>query len=86
MLKLEEELGIPVVPISAAKNDGVAELVEHILDAAKHKTLPKRLDFCRGAVHKAIHSIAHIVEDKAQKAGVPVRFAATKLVEGDAPW
>ena len=85
VLKLEEELGIPVVPISAAKNDGVAELVEHILDAAKHKTLPKRLDFCRGAVHKAIHSIAHIVEDKAQKAGVPVRFAATKLVEGDAP-
>lgn len=85
VLKLEQELGVPVVPISAAKNDGVAELVEHILDAAKHKTLPKRLDFCRGAVHKAIHSIAHIVEDKAQKAQVPVRFAATKLVEGDEP-
>ena len=82
---LERALGIPVVPISAAKNEGVDELIARALDTAGQKRLPARLDFCSGPVHKAIHSIAHIVDDHAQAAGVPVRFAATKLVEGDEP-
>ena len=81
--RLEEEIGIPVIPISASKNDGIDELVERALRAAREKRIPRRLDFCKGPVHKAIHSIAHIVEDEAGKAGIPVRFAATKLVEGD---
>ena len=79
--KLEEELGVPVVPISAAKNEGIDELIEHALRAAQLKMLPKRQDFCSGAVHRCIHSLAHIVEDHAEAAGVPMRFAATKLVE-----
>jgi ferrous iron transport protein B len=83
--KLEEELGVPVVPISAAKNEGIDELIEHPLRAAQLKMLPKRQDFCSGAVHRCIHSLAHIVEDHAEAAGVPMRFAATKLVEGDKP-
>lgn len=83
--RLEEEIGIPVIPISASKNDGIDELVERALRAAREKRIPRRLDFCKGPVHKAIHSIAHIVEDEAGKAGIPVRFAATKLVEGDQP-
>ena len=83
--KLEEELGVPVVPISAAKNEGIDELIEHALRAAQLKMLPKRQDFCSGAVHRCIHSLAHIVEDHAEAAGVPMRFAATKLVEGDKP-
>ena len=83
--KLEEELGVPVVPISAAKNEGIDELIEHALRAAQLKMLPKRQDFCSGAVHRCIHSLAHIVEDHAEAAGVPMRFAATKLVEVDKP-
>lgn len=83
--RLEEELGIPVVPISAAKNEGIDELIERALQTARAKTPPKRQDFCSGAVHRCIHSLAHIVEDHAEAAGVPNRFAATKLVEGDAP-
>lgn len=83
--RLEEELGVPVVPISAAKNEGIDELIERALAAARAKTPPRRQDFCSGAVHRCIHSLAHIVEDHAEAAGVPNRFAATKLVEGDAP-
>ena len=83
--RLEEELGVAVVPISAAKNEGIDELIEHALRAAEHKDTPKRLDFCSGAVHRCIHGIAHMIEDHAAAAGVPCRFAATKLVEGDEP-
>lgn len=83
--KLEEELGIPVVPISASKNDGVDELTHRAIKCAELKTKPKNLDFCCGHVHNAIHAIAHLVTDEAQTAGLPLRFAATKVVEGDRP-
>ncbi|MDD3242530.1 MAG: ferrous iron transport protein B [Eubacteriales bacterium] len=83
--KLEEELGIHVVPISASKNEGVEELIQDAIEAAKKKQIPKRLDFCSGAVHRAIHSVAHLVEDHARNVNVPPRFAATKLIEGDEP-
>lgn len=83
IIKLSEELGIPVIPISASKNEGINELVERAIEVAQNKTLPKKLDFCQGVVHRAIHSIAHMIEDHAQKYGVPMRFAATKLIEGD---
>lgn len=82
---LEKELGVPVVPISAAKNEGVDELVACALRAAQQRQCPKRQDFCTGAVHRCIHGIAHLIEDHAQAAGVPRYFAATKLVEGDKP-
>jgi ferrous iron transport protein B len=81
--KLEELLGIHVVPISASKNEGIDELIEIAIETAKNKTVPKRLDFCSGPIHKAIHSIAHIIDDKAIKKGYPTRFCATKLVEND---
>lgn len=84
-LTLEKELGVPVVPISASKNEGISELVDRVMQTARTQTKPARIDFCTGAVHKAIHSIAHIIEDKAQKAGYSARFAATKLIEGDQP-
>ncbi|XOQ49583.1 MAG: ferrous iron transport protein B [Eubacteriales bacterium] len=83
--KLQDELGVPVVPISASKNDGIDELIETAIATASAKQLPKRQDFCSGAVHRAIHSVAHLVEDHAERIGVPARFAATKLVEGDEP-
>ncbi|MDD3169212.1 MAG: ferrous iron transport protein B [Eubacteriales bacterium] len=83
--KLEEQLGIPVVPISASKNDGVDELTHRAIKCAEIKALPKNLDFCCGYVHNAIHSIAHLVTDEAKAAGLPLRFAATKIVEGDRP-
>ena len=83
--KLADELGVPVVPISASKDEGVNELVEVAMETARNKRLPRRLDFCAGAVHRAIHSTAHMIEDHAAAIGVPMRFAATKLVEGDAP-
>ena len=85
-------LGIPVVPISAAKNEGIDELIEHAIHVARYRELPGRIDFCtagsdpadpRGAVHRCIHSVAHLIEDHAAAAGLPLRFAATKLVEGD---
>ena len=82
---LSESFGVPVVPISASKNEGVDELIEKAVKAASGKILPKRQDFCSGPVHRAIHSITHLVEDHAEKIGVPPRFAATKLVEGDEP-
>lgn len=82
---LERELGVPVVPISAAKNEGIAELIEVVVDTASKKQRPKRVDFCSGAVHRAIHGIAHMIEDHAENAGIPSRFAAVKLIEGDPP-
>ena len=86
--KMEAMLGIPVVPISAAKNEGVDELVDHALHVAKYQERPGRMDFCGeedhgGSVHRCIHGIIHLIEDHAKAAGIPVRFAATKLVEGD---
>lgn len=83
--KLEEQLGIPVVPISASKNDGVDELTHRAIKCAETKALPKILDFCCGYVHNAIHAIAHLVAEEAKAAGLPLRFAATKIVEGDQP-
>jgi ferrous iron transport protein B len=83
--RLSERLGIPVLPISAGKNEGISELIE---DLKKMLSAPQRLpklDFCTGEVHRAIHSIAHIIDDKAKQAGYPLRFAATKMVEGDQP-
>ena len=86
--KMEAMLGIPVIPISAAKNEGVDELVDHAVHVAKYHERPGRMDFCSeddhgGAVHRCIHGIQHLIEDHAKAAGIPVRFAATKLVEGD---
>ena len=83
--RLSEELGVPVVPISAVKNEGIDELIETAIATARDRRRPARLDFCSGAVHRAIHAIAHLVEDHAERIGVPPRFAATKLVEGDLP-
>lgn len=86
--EMEEKLGIPVVPISAAKNEGVDELVEHAIHVAKYQEKPGRVDFCDenencGAVHRCLHGIMHLIQDHAKKAKIPLRFAATKLVEGD---
>ncbi len=86
--EMEKLLGIPVIPISAAKNEGVDELVKHALHVAAYQERPQRTDFCDkeeggGAVHRCLHGIIHLIEDHAQAAGIPVRFAATKLVEGD---
>ena len=86
--EMEAYLGIPVVPISAAKNEGVDELVHHAVHIAAYQEKPGRMDFCDekdhgGAVHRCLHGIMHLVEDHAKAAGIPVRFAATKLVEGD---
>ncbi len=87
--RMEELLGVPVVPISASKNAGVDELVEHAIHIAKYQEGPARQDFCDsndngGAVHRAIHAVVHLIEDHAERAGLPVRFAAVKLIEGDA--
>ena len=82
--KMSEELGIPVVPISAVKNEGIDELMQVAIKAAKNKEYPKVYDFCpAGPVHRCIHSVCHQIEDHAEKAGIPVRFAATKLIEAD---
>ncbi len=86
--ELEARLGIPVVPISAAKNEGIDELVKHAVHVARYQEGPGRQDFCDqndhgGAVHRALHGIMHLIEDHAQQADLPVRFAATKLAEGD---
>ncbi|MBC8542662.1 MAG: ferrous iron transport protein B [Anaeromassilibacillus sp.] len=82
---LSEHLGIPVIPISAGKNEGIADLIDQLMKTAQGGKMPAKMDFCSGEVHKAIHSIAHIIEDQAKEAGYPTRFAATKLVEGDEP-
>lgn len=86
--RMEERLGVPVVPISAVKNEGVTELVEHALHIAKYQEKPARQDFCSkddhgGAIHRAIHAVQAIIEDHAERAGIPSRFAATKVIEGD---
>lgn len=86
--EMEAMLGIPVVPISAAKNEGIAELIDHAVHVAKHQESPGRMDFCDadeqgGAVHRCLHAIMSLIEDHAAKAGIPVRFAASKLAEGD---
>jgi ferrous iron transport protein B len=86
---LEDTLGIPVVPISAAKNEGIDELVEHAVHVARYRERPGRMDFCDsqgadgGAMHRCIHSIMHLIEDHTKKYKIPTRFAASKLVEGD---
>ncbi|MBO5514348.1 MAG: ferrous iron transport protein B [Mogibacterium sp.] len=85
---MEEMLGVPVVPISAAKNEGVDELARHAIHIAKYQEKPLRQDFCGaedhgGAVHRAIHAVIHLIEDHAAAAGIPLRFAASKLLEGD---
>ena len=80
---LSAHLGVPVIPISAGKNEGISDLLNAVIETVRHPKPPVRMDFCRGEVHKAIHSIAHIIEDQAKTAGYPLRFAATKLVEGD---
>ena len=87
--EMEAALGVPVVPIAAIRNEGVDELVGHALHVAKYQEHPGRQDFCSadangGAVHRCLHSMMHLIEDHAMRAGIPVRFAATKLVEGDA--
>ena len=81
---MAERLGIPVVPISAVKGEGVSELVNQIIAVAKNRVYPSVLDFCpEGAVHRCIHAVAHLIEDHAQRAGISARFCATKLIEGD---
>lgn len=86
--EMEDILGIPVVPISASKNEGVDELVKHAIHIAKYQEKPGRTDFCDknangGAVHRCIHGVMHLIEDHAADAGIPIRFAATKIIEGD---
>ena len=86
--EMEELLQIPVVPISAAKNEGIQELINHAIHVAKYNERPQRKDFCDknehgGAVHRAIHGAMNLIEDHAERAGIPVRFAASKLIEGD---
>ncbi len=85
---MEQMLGVPVVPISAAQNQGVDELVSHAIHVAKYQEGPMRQDFCDstengGAVHRCLHAVSHLIEDHAEREGIPVRFAAAKLVEGD---
>lgn len=86
--EMEEMLGIPVVPISAAKNEGIQELIDHVVHVAKYQECPGRQDFCDanengGAVHRCLHGIMHFIEDHAKEAGIPIRFAAAKIAEGD---
>ena len=87
--ELEAALGIPVIPISASRNEGIEELIDHAMHVAKYQECPGRMDFCDaegadgGAVHRALHSIMHLIEDHAKANDVPVRFAASKLIEGD---
>ena len=86
--QMEEMLGIPVVPISAAKNEGIDELISHALHVAKYQEKPTEIDYCDanddgGAVHRCLHAIMHLIEDHAAEANIPVRFAASKLAEGD---
>lgn len=80
---LSRALGVPAVPISAAKNEGVEELTDVAIDIAKKRIKPAKYDFCTGAVHRCVHSLCHMIEDHAREADIPVRFAASKLIEGD---
>lgn len=86
---METLLGVPVIPISAARNEGVRELIEHAVHIAKYQERPQKQDFCSkddhgGAIHRAIHAVESIIEDHTERAGLPLRFAATKVIEGDA--
>ena len=83
--QLSTALGIPVVPISPIKKQGLDELMEKAVEAVRTGKKPRRIDFCSGPVHRSIHAIVHLIEDHAQNQGIPTRFAATKLVEGDEP-
>ena len=83
--ELQEFFGVPMVPISAYKNEGIDDLIELAVHVAETKQRPKRKDFCSGAIHRTIHGIAHLIEDHAQKIDVSPRFAAIKLIEGDEP-
>ena len=84
IMKMSELLSIPVVPISAVKNEGISEVVKKIVDVSKNKNYPKKYDFCpSGPVHRCIHAVTHLIEDHAQKLGIAARFAAMKLIEGD---
>ncbi len=83
---MSELLGVPIIPISAAKNEGISELVAQAQEVVRARRAPARLDFCHdGPVHRCIHAVSHVIEDHALRAGVPARFAATKLIEADAP-
>ena len=83
--KLSEDLGIPVVPITAAKGEGVSELMDRAVETAKNRVLPKVYDFCAAdsPVHRCVHAVVHLIEDHAERLGLPTRFCATKLIEGD---
>ena len=83
--QLKEELGVPVVPIVASKNEGVDELIEIAMRTAEKKRIPKRQDFCSGPVHRTLHAVTHLIEDHAELVGIPPKFIATKLVERDEP-
>ncbi len=83
--KMQKELGVPVIPISASKNEGIDELIDVAIKLAESGQLPERHDFCSGATHRTIHAVAHMIEDHAEKINVPTRFAATKIIEGDQP-
>ena len=83
--EMEEELGVPVIPISAAKGEGIEELIRHAIHVAKYQECPQDTDFCKRdeGIHRGIHAVMHLIEDHAQSAGIPVRFAASKVMEGD---
>ena len=83
--KLSDDLGIPVVPITAAKGEGVSELMDRAVETAKNRVLPKVYDFCaaNSPVHRCVHAVVHLIEDHAERLGLPPRFCATKLIEGD---
>ncbi|MDR0455235.1 MAG: ferrous iron transport protein B [Treponema sp.] len=83
--RIRESLGIPVIPIAAVKKQGLPELMEQAVETVRRRKKPERIDFCSGAVHRAIHAVLHMIEDHAQRQGLPLRFAATRLVEGDEP-
>lgn len=80
---LEKELGIPIVPISASKNEGIHELIEVVVDTVKNKKRPLKQDFCKGTIHRTLHAIAHLVEDVEKRTFIPAKFIASKLVEND---
>lgn len=84
VIKMSQTLGVPVVPISAAKNEGVSELIDKAINVAKSKSLPKHIDFCpNGPTHRCIHSVSHVIEDHAARCGISVRYAATCIVDND---
>ena len=84
--EMEEALGVPVIPISAVKGEGIEELVRHAVHVAKYQERPMDTDFCKKeeGIHRGLHAVMHLIEDHAQMTGIPVRFAASKILEGDA--